>query len=111
MNIVTVKRGASVDPGGTATLSQLFPPDTYGLSLKHIDVIIPAGHTFTFRNAAINGWNFTGEKVDIVSGAGDSHVYRITCTNENEAGTVQATWLNNEVTWKPNQFLYFIGYY
>jgi hypothetical protein len=111
MNIVTVTRGAKIDPGGMAKLSQIFPPDTYGFNLKYIDVLVPPGHTFILKSMPATGWNYTGVNIEMKSGSGDTHIYRITCTGENEAGTVQTTWINHEVTWQTNEFLYFIGYY
>ena len=111
MNIVTTKVGDKVTLPGTTTLSLLFPPDQYGTGLKYIDVIIPSGHTFYFQSKPATGWKFTGTKIEIVSGSGDSHVYRIDLRNENETGTTSPTWLDHEVSWDANQFFWFIGYY
>lgn len=112
MNIVTAKVGDTITLPGSATLSGIFSPDFYGTNLKYIDVLIPPGHTLYFQSKSIKGWQFNGAKIQIVSGSGDTHIHRINILDENEVGTTSnPTWLNHEISWDANQYLYLIAYY
>jgi hypothetical protein len=106
MRIVTSK----IDGPNPLPLGAIFGVDTYGYPRK-IDMIIPPSHTLSIQSKPIKGWNFTGSKIDIDAGSGDSIIYKMDISLPDESSANNQYWMNNEVSCKLNQFIYLIAYY
>ena len=94
---------------GTYALGAILGIDTYGYPRK-LDFIIPSGHTLTIQSKPIAGWQYTGDRVDIDAGSGDSKVYTMDIYYSDESRN-NNFWMNDEITIKTTQFIFINAYY
>lgn len=105
MRIVTKR----VDGQIATNLGVIFGIDTYGYPRK-IDMIIPPSHSLEITSKPIQGWNFTGDKITLYAGSGDTYLYTMDIIAPDE-GKNNNYWMNTEIGVKLNEFIYFIAYY
>jgi len=107
--MISKQVGSAIRQAINVALGVLFPVDVYGYP-KKIQFFVPPSHTLGFITKSISGWNYTGDKINIESGSGDTHIWTLDITLADERKN-DTYWMNHEINVNTNQFIFLIAYY